>query len=111
MPPYRVLQLPHMKTPILALVAGVFGVMFSLAADAATLYVEAESFAELGGWVVDPYSMKALGSSYIMAHGIGKPVADARTTVSVPSAGRYAVWAKTRDWADEWRERRGSAPG
>ena len=80
-------------------------------ANAATLYVECESFAELGGWVVDPHSMKALGSSYVMAHGVGKPVADATTKVDVPSAGRYAVWAKTRDWSHEWREGRGSAPG
>ena len=35
-------------------------------------------------------------------------VADARTTVYARSPGRYAVWAKTRDWSDEWREGRGS---
>ena len=80
-------------------------------AEAASLYVECESFDNLGGWTVDPHSMKKLESSYIMAHGVGKPVADATTKVDVPSAGRYAVWAKTRDWAAEWREGRGSAPG
>ena len=91
----------------------VLSLVVALAASArcSQLYVEAESFAELGGWVVDPHSMKAIGSSYIMAHGIGKPVADARTTVYARSPGRYAVWAKTRDWSDEWREGRGSAPG
>ena len=78
---------------------------------AASFFVECESFDNLGGWVVDPHSMKALGSSYVMAHGVGKPVADAVTTVEVPSAGRYAVWAKTRDWSAEWREGRGTAPG
>ena len=100
-----------MKTQILAFAAALSGVAFSMAANAATLYVECESFDSLGGWVVDPHSMKTLGSSYVMAHGIGKPVTDAKTTVAVPSAGRYAVWAKTRDWSDEWREGRGTAPG
>ena len=91
---------------IFALCAGAASAVF-----AASVRVECEAFADLVGWVVDSHSMNVLGSSYVMAHGIGKPVADAVTTVSVPSAGRYAVWAKTRDWADEWREGRGTAPG
>ena len=88
-----------MKTSILALVFGVAGTMLSSPANAATLYVECESFDSLGGWVVDPHSMKTLESSYVMAHGVGKPVADAVTAVEIHAAGRYAVWAKTRDWA------------
>ena len=96
---------------ILAAVAGAVGMTLSAAANAATLYVECESFDSLGGWVVDPHSMKKLDSSYVMAHGVGMPVADAVTTVEIPAAGRYAVWAKTRDWAAEWREGRGNAPG
>lgn len=31
------------------------------------LFIEAESFDILGGWVVDPQSMEQLGSSYIKA--------------------------------------------
>ena len=100
-----------MKTSIIAIVSGAACMTFSLALNAATLYVECESFDSLGGWVVDPHSMKTLESSYVMAHGVGKPVADAVTKVEVPSAGRYAVWAKTRDWSAEWREGRGNAPG
>ena len=80
-------------------------------AEAASLYVECESFDNLGGWVVDPHSMNIIDSSYVMAHGAGIPVADAETAVDVPSAGRYAVWAKTHDWSAEWREGRGTAPG
>ena len=62
--------------------------MFAIVSRAADVFVECESFAELGGWVVDPHSTKAIGSSYIMAHGIGKPVADARTTVYARLPGR-----------------------
>ena len=97
------------KTCLLSL-AGAVSLSFATA-NAATLYVECESFDSLGGWVVDPHSMKKIDSSYVMAHGVGKPVADAVTKVEIPATGRYAVWAKTRDWAAEWREGRGSAPG
>ena len=39
------------------------------------LFIEAESFQNLGGWVVDQQSMETMGSSYVMAHGMGVPVA------------------------------------
>jgi len=81
------------------------------AAKMASVYVECESFAERGGWVVDPHSTRAMGSAYLMAHGYGAPVADAAMTVRFAAGGRYAAWARTRDWSAEWREGRGHAPG
>ena len=53
--------------------------------------VEAESFSERGGWVIDQQSMDVMGSPYLMAHGMGIPVADAKTTVSFPEKGKYQV--------------------
>ena len=64
--------------------------------------VECESFRDLGGWVVDPHSMRQIGSSYVMAHGYGTPVKDAVTTAKFPAEGRYAVWARTRNWNAVW---------
>ena len=64
-------------------------------------FIEAESFKNLGGWAIDQQSMDQMGSPYIMAHGLGVPVADAETEIDV-SAGRYAVWARTRDWTAVW---------
>jgi len=60
--------------------------------------VEAEGFAQRGGWVVDPQFMDLMGSPYLLAHGLGRPVADATTAVVVPTAGRYRVWVRTMDW-------------
>ena len=68
-----------------------------------TLWVEAESFAERGGWVLDTQAMDVMGSPYLLAHGIGVPVADAKTTVRFPSAGEYRVYARTRNWVAPWR--------
>ena len=64
-------------------------------------FIEAESFKNLGGWAIDQQSMDQMGSPYIMAHGLGVPVADAETEIDV-STGRYAVWARTRDWTAVW---------
>ena len=74
-----------------------------------TLWVEAESFAERGGWALDSQAMDAMGSPYLLAHGIGVPVADAKTTVRFPKAGEYKVYARTRNWVAPWRPE--EAPG
>ncbi|SEK45585.1 FAD dependent oxidoreductase [Olivibacter domesticus] len=61
--------------------------------------VETESFHQKGGWVIDQQSFPVLHSSYLMAHGMGRPVADARATVKFPKKGTYKVWLRTKDWA------------
>ncbi len=66
------------------------------------IWIEAESFRDLGGWVVDSGSMETLHSAYVMAHGMGTPVPDAKTEFSVPADGRYTVWARTRDYTAAW---------
>lgn len=63
------------------------------------LLIEAESFTDLGGWVVDQQAMDAMGSPFLLAHGLGEPVAPARTTIAVPAAGAWRLWVRTRDWA------------
>ena len=63
------------------------------------VFVETESFANTGGWVIDQQSYAVMGSSYLMAHGMGRPVKDAETTVNFPAKGKYHVWVRTKDWA------------
>lgn len=53
---------------------------------ASNLLIEAESFDQKGGWVVDQQFMDLMGSPYLMAHGMGVPVEDASTTISFPRA-------------------------
>lgn len=66
--------------------------------DKTTVFLEAESFDDLGGWVVDQQFTDLMGSSYVMAHGLGRPVADARTTVFFPAPGDYRLWVRCKDW-------------
>lgn len=84
---------------------GVLSVSCCLSAAGArggSVLVEAESFDALGGWVLDTQAIEPMGSPYVMAHGLGEPVADARTTVALSAAGRYRIWVRTRDWAAPW---------
>jgi len=70
------------------------------------VFLEAEQFADPGGWDLDQQSMEQMGSSYLLAHGLGVPVKDAVTTARFPSPGAYRVWVRTRDWVAPWK-----APG
>ncbi|MFM8891068.1 MAG: FAD-dependent oxidoreductase [Planctomycetia bacterium] len=72
------------------------------AARAATLLVEAEGFADPGGWTIDTQFIREMGSPYLLAHGLGRPVADAVTKVTVPAAGEYRVFVRTKDWVARW---------
>ena len=64
------------------------------------ILVEAESFQEKGGWVVDPQFVEQMGSPYLLAHGMGFPVKNAMTRVKLPEGGEYHVWVRTKNWAD-----------
>ena len=64
-----------------------------------TLLVEAESFTDLGGWVIDQQFMDIMGSPFLLAHGMGIPVKDANTTVWFPDTGVYHLWVRTREWS------------
>jgi len=61
--------------------------------------VEAESFDVKGGWVVDPQFVEQMGSPYLMAHGMGKPVANAMTRIEFEVKGQYHVWVRSKNWA------------
>lgn len=69
--------------------------------------VEAESFRDKGGWAVDQQFMDQMGSPYLIAHGMGKPVADAVTTVEFPETGTYRVYVRTFNWVAPWYDGEG----
>ena len=69
---------------------------------AAEVFVEAESFVAPGGWKLDTQFIQEMGSPYLLAHGLGKPVDDASTRVAVPEAGKYRIWVRTKDWVARW---------
>ncbi|MFA6795352.1 MAG: FAD-dependent oxidoreductase [Proteiniphilum sp.] len=72
-----------------------------------SLFIEAESFQNKGGWVVDQQFMDLMGSSYLMAHGLGTPVSDATTTVNFAKTGEYTVFVRTYNWTSPWTTKEG----
>ena len=79
----------------------------SLFLQAQNLLVETESFTTKGGWVVDQQFMDLMGSSYLMAHGQGVPVYEAKTDVIFPSNGNYKVYVRTFNWTSPWSDKEG----
>jgi hypothetical protein len=73
------------------------------------ILIEAESFDDYGGWVLDQQFMDQMGSPYLLAHGLGRPVKDATTKVRVAQARTYDVFVRTRDWVATWNAH--GAPG
>ncbi len=83
-----------------------FGVGKAATATSGVL-VEAASFAKPGGWKLDTQHYQQMGGCYLLAHGMGKPVDNASTTVKIRQSGKWHVWVRTRDWCPgDWQ-----APG
>ena len=61
------------------------------------ILLEAEAFDDFGGWILETQFVSEMGSPYLLAHGLGTPVADAKTEISVP-AGEYEMWVRSKDW-------------
>jgi len=97
------------KKTLIALILSFVLAAPASSARAQVVLVEAESFANRGGWMLDQQFIDQMGSPYLLAHGLGRPVADAATVVKFPAPGRYRVWVRTRDWVAPWNAQ--GAPG
>ena len=64
----------------------------------AGVLLEASAFKNLGGWKLDTQHYQQMGGNYLLAHGMGKPVANATAQVKLPKAGNWNVWIRNRDW-------------
>ena len=73
------------------------------------LFLDAETFDDLGGWTIDTQSYESYSFAYIIAHGIGKKVADARHDIVIEKSSRYRAFVHTRNWSGVWK--RGTAAG
>jgi hypothetical protein len=87
-----------MKFPVFPFGLALAALAGCMASASEVLLVEAESFDSIGGWKVDTQSVEQMGSVYLIAHGLGKPVADAQRSIALPTAGGYRVWVRTRNW-------------
>ena len=79
-----------------------------LIASAESILLECEQFNDLGGWSVDSQFIDEMCSSYLLAHGLGHPVADASATFEVKKPGKYNVYVRTKNWTAKWSESSGA---
>ena len=66
------------------------------------VWLEAEAFADYGGWEIDTQFVHKLGSAYLLTKGVLKPLAPAKTEVAIPSSGKWRAWVRTKDWLPEY---------
>ncbi|MEM7315929.1 MAG: FAD-dependent oxidoreductase [Planctomycetota bacterium] len=72
-------------------------------ADTDGMLVEASSFDEINGWKLDTQHYQQMGGCYLLAHGMGKSVDNARTRFKVSAPGTWHVFVRTRDWCSgDW---------
>ncbi len=94
--------------PLTSLLLGLT-LLAPLTGSAQNLWVEAESFTAPGGWMLDTQFIDIMGSPYLLAHGMGKPVKDASTEITVSEPGTYRLWVRTKNWVGPWDAK--GAPG
>ena len=73
--------------------------MLAASAGAARIDIPAQAF-DAGGWGLDVQFMDVMGSPYLIAHGKGIPVTDAKAVVDVPDDGMWRIWVRARKWVD-----------
>ncbi|MBN2293220.1 MAG: FAD-dependent oxidoreductase [Pirellulales bacterium] len=65
------------------------------------LWIDAEDFKDYGGWTLDTQFVHLMGSGYLLAASVGRPVEDATTTVDIREAGTYRIWVRAKNWFKE----------
>lgn len=47
---------------------------------------------------MDQQFIDIMGSPYLLAHGLGVPIKNAKTQLNFPTKGQYFLWVRTKDW-------------
>lgn len=87
---------PEMVAAVREVSASLYSRRAGVAAE--TILVEAEDFSDRGVWRVDTQFTHTMGSAYLLAAGVLKPIGAAKTRVTIPSAGAWHAWVRTKDW-------------
>ena len=74
-----------------------------------SIFIPASIFDSYGGWSADSQFFDIVGSTFLLAHGIGTPVEDATTSFNVPTEGDYNIFVRTRNWTAYWSQK--ATPG
>ena len=67
------------------------------------IVIASPRFEQSGGWVLDTQFVPNMGMPYLLAHGLGQPVADAETGFEVSVSGEYRMYVYTFNWVAPWK--------
>ena len=86
-----------MKTlmlPFVVLLAVMSANLFCVAStsEKENIILECECFDDKGGWSIDSQFIDEMGSSYLIAHGLGKPVDNAQTKFKISKSTLYNIF-------------------
>lgn len=73
------------------------------------IVVTAAGMKNNGGWQLDTQFVTTMGMPYLLAHGLGNPVKDAKTEFEVKKTGEYELYVYTFNWVAPWNKE--EAPG
>ena len=76
---------------------------------AKNVVITAPEISARGGWVLDTQFVSTMGVPYLLAHGLGEPVADAVIDFSIEAEGDYHLFVYTFNWVAPWKPQ--YAPG
>ena len=65
------------------------------------IWIDAVEFDHYGGFVLETQFVREMGQSYLMANGIGEPVAPACTSFRLAEGGTYRLFIRTKNWCPE----------
>lgn len=65
------------------------------------LWIDAPEFDTYGGFVLETQFVREMGQAYLMANGVGVPVAPATAKFTVTEGGYYRVYIRTKNWCPE----------
>ncbi len=71
--------------------------------DTTGIYLAPTAFEDTGGWLNDSQFIDTCGTPYLLAHGLGTPVADAATRIRIQKPAQYRIWVYTRNWVAPWK--------
>lgn len=66
------------------------------------IWLDAINFENKGGFIAETQFVREMGQGYLMANGVGEPVAPASTTFTVNEDGNYRFYIRTKNWNNEY---------
>ncbi len=66
------------------------------------IWIDALAFENKGGFIPDTQFVREMGQGYLLANGVGEPVAPASTSFEVNEDGKYRIYIRTKNWNNEY---------